>query len=57
MPPPARWPLVSLFAEKLGGRVLPGKESLLAEPGRLEQMKGEIARQERAIKKVLGEDK
>ncbi len=49
--------LVSLFAEKLGGRVLPGKESLLAELGRLEQMKGEIARQERAIKKVLGDDK
>jgi hypothetical protein len=47
--------LVALFAEKLGGRVLPGKQSLLAELGRLEQMKGEIARQERAIKRVLGE--
>lgn len=49
--------LVGLFAAKLGGRVLPGKESLLAELGRLEQMKGEIARQERVIKKVLGEER
>lgn len=49
--------LAGLFAAKLGCRVLPGKDSLLAELGRLEQMKGEIARQERAIKKVLGEDK
>lgn len=49
--------LASLFAEKLGCRVLPGKDSLLAELGRLEQMKGDIARQERAIKKVLGDEK
>ena len=49
--------LVGLFAAKLGCRVLPGKDSLLAELGRLEQMKGEIARQERAIKRVLGEEK
>lgn len=47
--------LVNLFASKLGCRVLPGKESLLAELGRLEQMKGEIAKQEKAIKRVLGE--
>ncbi len=47
--------LVGLFAEKLGCRVLPGKESLLTELGRLEQMKGEIARQEKSIKKLLGE--
>jgi len=46
--------LVSLFAEKLGSRVLPGKQSLLAELGRLEQMKGEIAKQTAAIKQVLG---
>lgn len=47
--------LASLFASKLGCRVLPGKDSLLAELGRLEQMKGEIAKQEKAIKRVLGE--
>jgi len=47
--------LANLFASKLGCRVLPGKESLLAELGRLEQMKGEIAKQEKAIKRVLGE--
>lgn len=47
--------LASLFAGKLGCRVLPGKDSLLAELGRLEQMKGSIAKQEKAIKKMLGE--
>ncbi len=49
--------LVALFAGKLGAKVLPGKDALLAELGKLEQMKGEIARQERAIKRVLGEEK
>ncbi|MEQ1814380.1 MAG: hypothetical protein ABL860_08030 [Candidatus Nitrotoga sp.] len=49
--------LASLFAEKLGCRVLPGKDSLLAELGRLQQMKGDIANQEKVIKKMLGEDK
>ncbi len=49
--------LLGMYAAKLGCRVLPGKESLLAELGKLEQMKGEIARQERAIKKVLGGEK
>jgi hypothetical protein len=49
--------LASLHASKLGCRVLPGKDSLLAELGRLEQLKGEIAKQEKSIKKVLGEDK
>jgi hypothetical protein len=47
--------LLAMYAAKLGCRVLPGKENLLAELGRLEQMKGQIAVQERAIKKVLGE--
>lgn len=47
--------LASLFAGKLGCRVLPGKESLFAELGRVEQMKGDLARQEKAIKKLLGE--
>lgn len=49
--------LVGLFAEKLGCRVMPGTDSLFAELGRLEQMKGDIARQEKAIKKLLGEEK
>lgn len=49
--------LVSLFSQKLGCRVLPGKESLFAELGRLEQMKGDIARQEKAIKRILGDEK
>lgn len=47
--------LASLFAEKLGCRVLPGKETLYTELGRLEQMKADIARQEKAIKKLLGD--
>lgn len=47
--------LVDLFARKLGCRVLPGKESLAAELGRLEIMKGEIAKQERVIKRALGD--
>lgn len=49
--------LASLFAEKLGCRVLPGKATLEAELGKLEMMKGDIARQEKAIKKILGEEK
>lgn len=49
--------LASLFASKLGCRVLPGKESLQAELGRLEMLKSDIAKQERAIKKVLGDEK
>jgi hypothetical protein len=49
--------LVGFFAKILGCRVLPGKDSLLAELGRLDILKGDIARQERAIKKVLGEEK
>ncbi|OGS90820.1 MAG: hypothetical protein A2Z95_06020 [Gallionellales bacterium GWA2_60_18] len=47
--------LASLFAGKLGCRVLPGKESLTAELGRLAYMKTEIAKQEKAIKQLLGE--
>ena len=46
--------LLAMYAGKLGCSVLPGKDALLAELGKLEQMKGEIARQERAIKRVLG---
>lgn len=47
--------LASFFAGKLGCRVLPGKESLTAELGRLSYMKTEIAKQEKAIKQILGE--
>lgn len=47
--------LASLHAGKLGCRVLPGKESLTAELGRLSYMKTEIAKQEKAIKQLLGE--
>lgn len=47
--------LMSLYAEKLGCRVLSGKEVLFAELGRLEQMKGDIDRQEKAIKRMLGD--
>jgi hypothetical protein len=47
--------LASLFAGKLGCRVLPGKESLTAELGRLAYMKTEIAKQEKVIKHILGE--
>ena len=45
--------LLAMYAGKLGCKVLPGKDALLAELGRLEQMKGEIAKQEKAIKRVL----
>ena len=47
--------LANLFASKLGCRLLPGKDSLLVELARLEQMKGDIAKQEKAIKRVLGD--
>lgn len=47
--------LASLFASKLGCRVLPGKDSMLAELGRLQQMKSNIANQEKALKKMLGD--
>lgn len=46
--------LASLFASKLGCRVLPGKDSLLVELARLDQMRGDIAKQEKAIKRILG---
>ncbi len=45
--------LLAMYAGKLGAKVLPGKASLEAELGRLEMLKGDIARQERAIKRVL----
>lgn len=47
--------LASLFVGKLGCSVLPGKESLLVELVRLDQMRADITKQEKAIKRVLGE--
>ncbi|NCN89364.1 MAG: hypothetical protein GW936_08005 [Gallionella sp.] len=47
--------LASMFASKLGCRVLPGKDSLQAELGRIVQMRDDLAKQEKAIKRVLGE--
>lgn len=49
--------LVSLFASKLGCRVLPGKEYLQTELGRLVQMRDNIGKQEKAIKQILGKAK
>lgn len=47
--------LANFHASKLGCRVLPGKESPMAELGRLGHMKDELAKQEKAIKRILGE--
>jgi len=50
--------LLSMYAEKLGARVLPGKDVLLAEYGRLEREKDVIATQQRIIKRRMeGEEK
>lgn len=45
--------LLNLYSGKLGCRVMVGKESLLAELGRIDQMKVDLARQEKAIKQFL----
>lgn len=47
--------LASMFASKLGCRVLPGKDSLQAELGRIVQARDDLAKQEKAIKRILGE--
>lgn len=46
--------LTELLARKRGCRVLVGEESLLAELGRIEQAKADLARQERELKRYLG---
>ena len=46
--------LQELLARKRGCRILVGEESLLAELGRVEQMKVELAQQEKALKHYLG---
>lgn len=45
--------LLEFFARQRGCSLNVGKAALLAELGRFEQMKSEIAKQERAIKKYL----
>lgn len=45
--------LLHLYAEKLGCRAMVGKETLLAELGRIDQMKADLVRQEKAIKQYL----
>lgn len=45
--------LVSLFAEKLGCRVLPGRSALEQQLGKIEMMKSDLVRQEKALKKLL----
>lgn len=49
--------LLEFFAKQRGCSLNVGKAALLAELGRFEQMKAEIAKQERAIKKYLEQDK
>ena len=48
-----RYDLLEFFAKQRGCSLNVGKAALLAELGRFEQMKAEIAKQERAIKKYL----
>lgn len=45
--------LLNLFAAKRGCRVMVGKDALLSELGRIDQMKADLARQEKAIKQYL----
>ena len=45
--------LISIYANKLGCSVLPGKDKLLAELGRIEQQESDLAKQKRAIKQFL----
>lgn len=49
--------LLNFFASKRGCRVLVGKDALLAELGRLDRMRAEIASQERLIRKLLNDKK
>lgn len=45
--------LLNLYASKRGCRTMVGKDALLAELGRIDQEKAELARQEKAIKHYL----
>ncbi len=44
------------LAELRGCRLLVGREALVNELGKIEKQKGELARREKALKKILGED-
>ncbi len=46
--------LITLWATKLGCSILPGKDKLLAELGRIELQQAELAQQEKTIKQFLG---
>lgn len=45
--------LLKFYADKLGCRVMVGKEVLLAELGRINHVKAEMAKQEKQLKKYL----
>lgn len=45
--------LLNFYSAKRGCKVMVGKDSLLAELGRIDQMKADLARQEKAIKNYL----
>lgn len=47
--------LTNWLADKRGGRLLVGKETLNAELGRMERMKEDLTRKIREVKKVMGE--
>ena len=49
--------LADYFAGKRGGRVLFGEEALLAELGRLEQLRDEIEHKRKKIHQLLGTEK
>ena len=46
--------LANLYAQKLGSRLNVGEEVLLTELGRIDQLKADLAKQEKAIRKHLG---
>lgn len=46
--------LQELLARKRGSRVLVGEEALLAEMGRIQQAKDELAARERALRRLIG---
>lgn len=48
--------LTRYIADLRGCRILVGREALEAELGKIEKQKRELARREKALKKVLGED-
>lgn len=49
--------LLNMYSGKRGCRVMVGKDALLAELGRIDQMRADLSRQEKAIKLYLGKKK